>query len=78
MQDPVRVEILDAEAHFNEEAPNLLLWQVSPHLFLEEDAQVPILTVLHDYIQLPVVLESINEFDDKLVTEFVHQLRFFQ
>ena len=50
MQDPVGVQVLQAEGHLNEELPYLTLAQVLTHLLLQKLAQVLILAQLHHYV----------------------------
>ena len=78
VQDSVDVQVLDSKTHLNEEAPNLLFWQVSPHLLLKKNSQITVLAKLHDYVKFVLILERIHKFDNILVPQFVHQQSFAQ
>lgn len=64
MEDPVGVQVLESEAHFDEELPDLTFPEVFTHLLLQELAQVFVFAVLHHDVQLVVRLERIEKSDD--------------
>ena len=73
MQDPVSVQILKPEAHFNEELPDSTLSQMLAHLLFQILTQVLIFAKLHDNIELVARLERIIETNDIFVFKLVHQ-----
>jgi len=57
MQDSVSVEVLESLAHLNEKLPNPALGQGSAHLALEVQAEITVLTKLHDDVNFLLVQE---------------------
>ena len=73
MQDSIGMQILDAQAHLNEEFPDLAFPQVFAHLSLQVLSQVFILTELHDDIELRATLERVIKAHDVGIFELVHE-----
>ena len=67
MQDSVCMQVLYAQAHLNEELPNLALAQVFAHLALQVLTQILILTQLHHDVELVASLERIIEAHDEWI-----------
>ena len=68
----VLVEVLEAEAHLNEELPYLLLIQRPIHLLFQKLAEVPILAILHDNIYRVFQHKRVVVLDDVLALHLCH------
>ena len=58
------MQVLDAEAHLEEEPPNCLLRQALPHLSLHVQTEIAILAVLHDDVDIVLLGEGIMILHD--------------
>ena len=67
------MQILQAEAHLNEELPDLTLSETATHLALQVLAQIAILAVLHHDVELVALLERVIKVDHVGIVEFIHK-----
>jgi len=50
VKNAVLVQVVDAKAHLDKEFPNFLFGQTSPHLALQQQAEVSVFAELHDNV----------------------------
>ena len=64
MQNLVSMKVLNSEAHLEEEPPYGLFGETLAHLTLEIKAEIPILAVFHDYVNVALLRERVVIFHD--------------